>query len=455
MTTPKYDTKVSRALEVYPNKFDPSRMDNLEPRLRSIVERRMSILGPGYSLIYRNPVEFVEGRGAHLFDREGNDFLDAYNNVACVGHSHPHVVEAITSQIKKLNTNNRYVQESLVDYAERLVATFPEELSRVTFGCSGSEANDLAIRVAKFYTRNQGIIVTRNAYHGITSEVASFSPGLGPTSPIGPNVVLIEAPDPRVAAAEGLSIDEYMRKEIKRGISELARHGFGLAAFVADSLFTSDGIFADPTSYLKPMIEEVHAAGGLYIADEVQSGFGRCGDAMWGFQRHGIIPDIVTLGKPMGNGLPLSGTVFRPEVAYEFGQNCRYFNTFAASQLPIAAGAAVLDVISSENLLENAIVQGDALRKGLHEIVKNSPHVSDIRGVGLYTGVEIVADRDSGSPDKQRTEKFIDELRERRILIRSCGGDGNVLKIRPPLVFNSSDVTRFLETFSDIAKELL
>lgn len=263
MTTPKYDTKVSRALEVYPNKFDPSRMDNLEPRLRSIVERRMSILGPGYSLIYRNPVEFVEGRGAHLFDREGNDFLDAYNNVACVGHSHPHVVEAITSQIKKLNTNNRYVQESLVDYAERLVATFPEELSRVTFGCSGSEANDLAIRVAKFYTRNQGIIVTRNAYHGITSEVASFSPGLGPTSPIGPNVVLIEAPDPRVAAAEGLSIDEYMRKEIKRGISELARHGFGLAAFVADSLFTSDGIFADPTSYLKPMIEEVHAAGGF------------------------------------------------------------------------------------------------------------------------------------------------------------------------------------------------
>jgi len=445
---------LSRAIANYPNRFDPGVLAELPEHLQETIRRRDRVLGPGYTLIYREPVEFVSGYGAHLVDREGHDYLDAYNNVPCVGHAHPHVAEAVARQMTAVNTNTRYVQESLVAYAERLLATFPDGLQRLSLACSGSEANDLAVRVARFHTGGEGIIVSRWAYHGITREVASFSPHLGAGSPLGPNVRLVDPPDPRLAAP-GTTLAEHMRAQVRGAIADLERHGYRLAALITDCAHTSDGIFTDPVGYLTGMVEEVHAAGGVYIADEVQAGFARLGETMWGFERHGVLPDIVTLGKPMGNGVPISGVVFRPEVSDEFGRNVRYFNTFAGSSIPVAAGAAVLDVFEAENVRQRALENGTALRTGLAEITKDSASVAEVRGCGLYVGVEIVRDRETREPDRARTEDVINDLRRRRILISGTGPAANVLKIRPPLAFSAADVTRFLETFAAVAKETL
>lgn len=441
---------LSRALVNYPNRFDPAVLDELPERQRELIRRRDRVLGPGYTLIYREPVEFVAGRGAHLFDRDGNDYLDAYNNVPCVGHAHPHVVEAVARQMAAVNTNTRYLQESLVDYAERLLSTFPTELSKLSLACSGSEANDLAIRVARHRTGAEGIIVTRRAYHGITREVASFSPHLGDGSPLGPNVRLIDPPDPRLAPT-GTSLADHMRSQVGGAIEDLRRHGYRLAALVTDCAYTSDGIFTDPVGYMPAVVEEVHAAGGVYVADEVQAGFARLGETMWGFTRHGVLPDIVTMGKPMGNGLSLSGVVFRPEVCEDFGQNVRYFNTFAGSSIPVAAGAAVLDVFEAENVQQRVIDNGHALRTGLEQITRESPHVSEVRGNGLYVGVEIVTDRETDHPDRARADEVITDMRHDRVLISGTGEYANILKIRPPLAFDTADVTRFLETFAKVA----
>lgn len=421
------------------NAYDPADAERVEPRTRHLIERREDVLGPGYRLFYREPLAVVRGEGSHLFDADGNDYLDVYNNVPSVGHSHPHVVAAVHEQMQRLNTNTRYVQESLVAYAERLVATFPKELDRVTFACTGSEANDLALRVARYYTGNQGVIVTEGAYHGLTSEVAAFSPSLGTGSPLGSHVRTIKAPD--VRKADGL-LDDYMRTEIRSAIADLQRHGYGLAAFFADGIFSSDGVFSDPAGFLKPILEEVHRAGGLYVADEVQPGFGRLGESWWGFQRHGIVPDIVTIGKPMGNGIPVSAAIFRSEVTEEFGRNVRYFNTFGGSSVPIAAANAVLDVIESEGLQDRARTVGAALRAGIEDIVRPFGSVTDVRGIGYFLGVEI-SDADGG-PDPVKASDLVNELRQRRVLISASGPDGNVLKIRPPLAFSSADADRFL-----------
>lgn len=445
---------LSRAIDSYPNRFDPAALGALPDHLQRTIRRRNEVLGPGYTLIYRNPVEFVAGRGAHLFDQEGNDYLDAYNNVPCVGHAHPRVVDAVSQQIAKVNTNTRYVEEALVDYAERLLGTFPAGLSRVSFACSGSEANDLAMRVAKFHTGHEGIIVTRWAYHGITREVSSFSPSLGDGSPLGPAVRLVDAPDPR-AIPPGTTLAEHMLGEVRGAIEDLERHGHGLAAMISDSAYSSDGIFTEPLGYMPALIEAVHSAGGVYIADEVQSGFARLGDSMWGFSRHHVLPDMVTMGKPMGNGLPISGVVFRPEVCEEFGRSVRYFNTFAGSSVPVAAAAAVLDVFEEEGVQPRVLENGKALRAGLEQLTQESPHVAEVRGTGLYVAVEVVQDRETRAPARARAEDVINGMRDRRVLISGTGRAANVLKIRPPLAFSAADVTRFLETFAEVSKDLL
>lgn len=441
----------SRATDSFPNGFDLGALGELPGHLQDTIQRRTEVLGPGYMLMYRKPVEFVSGHGAHLVDRDGNDYLDAYNNVPCVGHAHPHVVKAVSCQLAAVNTNTRYAQQPLVDYAERLLATFPEELSKLSLACSGSEANDLAMRVARFHTGGEGIIVTRWAYHGITREVSSFSPSLGKGSPLGPNVRLIDPPDPRLVAP-GSTLAEHMRNQVRGAIEDLERHGYRLAALVTDAAYSSDGIFTDPVGYMTGVVEEVHAAGGVYVADEVQAGFARLGDSMWGFSRQGVLPDIVTMGKPMGNGVPLSGVVFRPEVSEEFGRNVRYFNTFAGSSIPVAAGAAVLDVLEEEDVQQRVLENGKVLRAGLEEITHKSPYVAEVRGTGLYYAVEIVRDRESLEPDRTRAEDLINDMRDRRVLISASGKGANVLKIRPPLAFSEADVTRFLETFAEVAK---
>ncbi|MES0076873.1 aspartate aminotransferase family protein [Mesorhizobium sp. M0058] len=436
------------------NLIDRSGISLLPERLQDIVRRRDTVLGPGYQFSETIPVEFVSSFGAHLIDSNGNDYLDAYNNVPGVGHAHSHIVDAVSRQIAAVNTDTRYPQEPLVAYAERLLATFPPELSKLSLPCTGSEANDLAIRVARFYTGGEGIIATRWAFHGRTREVASFSPMLGAESPLGPNVRLIAPPDPRLCGSQR-SLDEYMRTQVRSAIIDLERHGYRLAALIADSAFTSDGIFTHPVGFMQPIVNEVHAAGGLYIADEVQSGFAQFGDSMWGFSRHAFIPDIVTMGKAMGNGFPISGVVFRPEVSDEFGQRVSYFNTLGGRSISVAAASAVLDVFEQENVRERVVVNGATLLAGLETLTRNSPYVSEIRGSGLYLGVEIVRDRETLEPDPTRCESIIKDLRDRRVLISRTGPAGNVLKVRPPVAFSAADVSRFLETFAIVAKQRL
>jgi 4-aminobutyrate aminotransferase-like enzyme len=436
------------------NGFDPTRIDELPDQIQKNIRRRDQSLGPGYRLFYDTPLEVVRGEGVTLFDRDGNEYLDVYNNVPSVGHCHPKVIAAVHEQMQTLNTNTRYVQESILDYSEDLLSTFPAELGHVMFTCTGSEANDLAMRVAKYATGNQGIIVTSGAYHGLTAEVASFSPSLGIGAPLGANVRVIDAPDALRYSSDQRSLEDHLRNQVRAAIADLHRHGIGLAAFIADSIFSSDGVFAGPAGFLRPIIEEVHAAGGLYIADEVQPGFGRTGQEWWGFQRHGIVPDIVTIGKPMGNGIPVAAAIFKPELLVEFGKNIRYFNTFGGNSVAIAAAQAVLDVIREESLIDNAMTVGEQIITGLKDLAQDLDQVAEVRGSGFFIGIDLVTDRSSLTPDGDAAAGIVNALREDRILISACGAQGNVLKLRPPMPFSSNDADRLLDGIGRAFKRL-
>lgn len=436
------------------NGFDPTRIDELPDQIQKNIRRRDQSLGPGYRLFYDTPLEVVRGEGVTLFDRDGNEYLDVYNNVPSVGHCHPKVIAAVYEQMQTLNTNTRYVQESILDYSEDLLSTFPAELGHVMFTCTGSEANDLAMRVAKYATGNQGIIVTSGAYHGLTAEVASFSPSLGIGVPLGANVRVIDAPDALRYSSDQRSLEDHLRNQVRAAIADLHRHGIGLAAFIADSIFSSDGVFAGPAGFLRPIIEEVHAAGGLYIADEVQPGFGRTGQEWWGFQRHGIVPDIVTIGKPMGNGIPVAAAIFKPELLVEFGKNIRYFNTFGGNSVAIAAAQAVLDVIREESLIDNALKVGEQIITGLKDLAQDLDQVAEVRGSGFFIGVDLVTDRSSLTPDGDAAARIVNALREDHILISACGAQGNVLKLRPPMPFSSNDADRLLDGIGRAFKRL-
>lgn len=433
------------------NGFDMARFNELEPALQSIVQRRATVLGPAYKLFYDHPVEFVRGSGVHLYDAEGREYLDAYNNVPSVGHCHPHVVEAIATQAAKLNTHTRYANALLVGYAERLVATFPSELSNVMFTCTGSEAVDLALRVARFSTGGDGVLVTSNAYHGTTQAAAEISPNLGPFGPQNPHVWSLDVPiaDERNLAVAGKQFGDSARA----AISEMTRQGIRFAGFIADTLLSTDGIFPNPAGFWQPVVDAVHDAAGLFIADEVQPGFARTGRAMWNFQNHGVVPDLVVIGKPMGNGMPIAAMVARPEILKEFGAKVRYFNTFGANSVSISAANAVLDVIESEHLMGNSLKVGEELRASLTALSKSRQDIGAVRGTGLYVGVDIVSP-DSGIPDATRAMVVVNGLRERRVLVSATGPAGNVLKIRPPLIFSSQNVQQFIEALADVLTTL-
>jgi 4-aminobutyrate aminotransferase-like enzyme len=428
------------------NAFDPSSAAGLPDRTRDQLKRRDEVLGAGYRLFYREPLEVVRAQGVLLYDANGSDYLDAYNNVPSVGHCHPHVAEAVSNQVRTVITNTRYLQESILSYSERLLATFPDALSNVMYTCSGSEANDLAIRVARYVTGRSGVIVTANAYHGLTAAVSEFSPSLGPKSPLGPMVRVIDAPDALRLPPE-TTLENHVRAQVRSAIEDLQRHGDGPAAFIADSIFSSDGIHSHPTGFLAAVAEEVHRAGGLYIADEVQPGFGRTGEGMWGFDRHGVVPDIATIGKPMGNGVPVAAAVFRPELLTDFGAQIRYFNTYGGSSLPIAAATAVLDVIEEERLVENARTVGTYLIDRLRELTDGHERIATVRGSGLFIGVDLVTDRVTNTPDGDLAGNIVNSMRQRRVLISASGPQGNVLKIRPPLPFSEEHADRLLEAF--------
>ena len=415
----------------------------VDPATGSLIAARDRMLGRAYRLFYDQPVHLVRGEGTRLYDIDGTCYLDAYNNVACVGHCHPHVVEAASRQLATLNTHTRYLHRGIVDYSERLLATLPDQVGQVMYACTGSEVNDLALRVAEMHTGAKGVVITSDAYHGNTAATTAISPSIGGATSVGAHVRIVAPPDSyRVPAGD---LAARFTADIKAAIEDLQATGFGLSALIVDTIFSSDGIYPDP-SVLAPAVEAVHRAGGVFIADEVQPGFARTGDAMWGFMRHGVLPDIVTMGKPMGNGLPIAALAAQAAILDTFAAEVPYFNTFGGSPVSMAAAAAVLDVIEDEQVMVNAAVVGGLLRTELTVLTEGHPRIGEVRGAGLYIGVEVTTD--TGAPDRAGAKALVNAMRARRVLISVCGRDGNILKIRPPLVFSRSDVDWFCTEFA-------
>jgi 4-aminobutyrate aminotransferase-like enzyme len=434
------------------NAYVPGASDRVTEQEQALIARREKLLGPAYRLFYEEPVHLVRGEGVWLSDPDGNRYLDVYNNVASLGHCQPDVVDAVSRQWATLNTHSRYLHETILDYAEKLLATFPEPLGHVMFTCTGSEANDLAYRIAKAYTGGTGVIVTATAYHGITDAVSQFSPSLGAHVPLGPHVRTVPAPDRYRRTVPDLG--KAFADDVRAAIADMRANGYKPAALICDTIFSSDGVFADPPGFLTEAAEVVREAGGLFIADEVQPGFGRTGASMWGFMRHGLKPDMVTLGKPMGNGQPVAGVVMRPDLVEEFGQKARYFNTFGGNPVSCAAGLAVLQVIERDNLIENARQVGAYLMREVERLAQRDERIGDVRGAGLFVGVEIVRDRETRQPDGQTTTRLVNGLRRKRVLIGAAGPHANVLKIRPPIVFSKQNVDTFIGAFEEALSEI-
>lgn len=424
------------------NSFDPA-SGLADPDDAELLARRQAVLGAPYRLFYSRPVSLVRGEGAHLYDRDGGDYLDAYNNVPVVGHSHPRIADAVSTALRTLSTHTRYLTDPVVSYAERLIGLMPPALSQVIFACSGSEAVDLSLRVARHVTGQRGVIITTHAYHGTTQSAAEISPSLGPNNPIPDHVVRVSPPDP--------SADPHAAQTfgaaVESAAQELERRGHGVAALIVDSILISDGLVLSPQPLLDAAARAVRQHGGLYIADEVQPGFGRTGE-WWGFAAHRVVPDLVVLGKPMGNGMPISAVVGRPEVLERFGRDVRYFNTFGGNGASIAAAGAVLDEISERDLLAHAARVGGALADGLRTVVREHAAHAQVRARGLVAAVEFADE--AGAPSPAEARRVVDGLRDRRILVSASGPHENVVKIRPPLVFDDADAERFLAGFDDV-----
>lgn len=402
----------------------------------ALMARRTGVLAPTYRLFYEQPLQIVRAEGVWMYDEAGRRYLDAYNNVPVVGHCHPQVVEALTRQARTLNTHTRYLAEQPLQLAEELLATLPPELGRVVFTCTGSESNDLAVRISKAVTGGTGFIVTEFAYHGVTDALAGMSPEDG--GPLGPGVYTVPSPLGAAGAAA-------FGAQVGRCLERMQADGVRLAAMLVDTIFSSDGVAAEPRGFLADAVRKVHEAGGLFIADEVQPGFGRLGEAMWGFQPHGIVPDLVTMGKPMGNGHPVAAVAGRASVFAEFAKHRHYFNTYGGNTVSCAAALAVLQVIHSENLLENARRSGEYLQRGLRELAQRHPAIREVRGAGLFIGVELGTSSASGLDGTAETRRVVNGMCRRGVLIGSTGRNANVLKIRSPLTLEPQHADLLLD----------
>ncbi len=433
------------------NRFGGGDTAGFNARLQERLALRQATFGAASVLFYEQPIEMVRGNGVYLYDATGNQYLDMYNNVPSVGHCHPHVVSAIAAQAARLNVHTRYLSQPVEDYAVRLLSHFPAPLTNLAMTCTGSESNDLAMRIATAVTGARGFIVTRSAYHGNTAAVTAISPSSlssASSTSAAPHVRII--PAPAAAPAVGGDVANLFAQSVSAAIADLQAAGIGFAGLVVDSIFSSDGIFADPAGFLAPTLALVHGAGGLFIADEVQPGFGRTG-VMWGFERHGITPDIVTLGKPMGNGFPMGGVITRPEFLARFCQETGYFNTFGGNPVAAAAGDAVLDVIAEEGLIENAASTGALLKQGLEELQGEFACIGGVRGAGLFIGLDF-NDSATGAPDQPMASRVINALKENFILIGAAGLYGHTLKIRPPLCFTPNHAGQFVETLRQVLR---
>ena len=401
----------------------------------AMIERRHKLLGSAYKLFYDNPVHIVKGEGVWLFDADGRKYLDMYNNVPHVGHCHPQVVEALTKQIATLNTHTRYLHDNILDYAERLTAKFEEELDLAMFCCTGSEANELAMRIARTHTGGTGFIATSFAYHGNTLATFEITTSDFPEDERPDHIATVPVPDTYRGLYTGPDAGEKYAAHVHEAIETLERRGVKPAAFIIDTIASSGGVVSPPPGYLSAIAKIVRDAGGLFIADEVQPGFGRTGRNFWGYQADGFVPDIVTMGKPMGNGHPLAGVVTRGGIVEEFAAKGRYFNTFGGNPVSCAAGLAVLDVLEQEDLQQNALEVGQYLVDGLWTLAERHEVIGDVRGSGFFLGLELVEDRERKTPATDLTKRVLNELRERGLLTGSIGPDANILKLRCPMVF--------------------
>ena len=424
---------------------------------RDLMDRRDHLLGAGAPIFYEKPVNIVRGQGVWLYDDSGRRYLDMYNNVPCVGHCHPHVVEAMYSQSQTLNVHSRYLNENVLDYAERLANLHADPQTSVVFTCTGTEANEVALAIARAVTGGHGFICSDAAYHGNSAEVSKFTRVSQQAE--GEKASEIRAfpfPQRYRSLRDGVSDEELTElylAEVESAIDGLRAGGIPLAGMLVCSIFANEGLPSIPGEFMSRAAEIVHAAGGLVIADEVQAGFCRTGD-WWGYETTGFVPDIVTMGKPMGNGMPVAGAAASSEMVDEFRRNKRYFNTFAASPLQAAAGMAVIDVIENEGLASAVDRTGIYLRGELRKLQASCERMADVRGHGLFIGMEWVQDLESKRPDADGASTVVNRLREKGFLIGSAGPLGNILKIRPPLVFKQEHADLFLTAFEESIEQV-
>jgi len=426
--------------------------------LEEILKLRKSSLGPSLSISYQRPLKIVRGFRQYLYDETGRTFLDSVNNVPHVGHCHPRVVKAAQEQIAVLNTNTRYLHDNLVRYAERLRERLPEPLRVFFFVNSGSEANDLALRLARTYTGAKDMIVVDGAYHGHLTSLIEISPYKfdGPGGPGRPpftqKVIMPDVYQGPYRAGDPDAGAKYAA-HVSEAVERIHKEDRKPAGFICESLLSCGGQIVLPDNYLREAFRRVREAGGVCIADEVQVGFGRVGTHFWGFETQGVIPDIVTMGKPIGNGHPLAAVVTTREIADAFATGMEYFNTYGGNPVSCAVGLAVLDVIEEEKLQENALAVGGRLKAGLEKLKEKHALIGDVRGLGLFVGVELVLDRKTRARATLHAAYIAERMREEGILLSTDGPFRNVLKIKPPMVFSASDADLLIAVLDRILSE--
>jgi 4-aminobutyrate aminotransferase-like enzyme len=422
-----------------------------------ILEIRRRHLGRNLSVSYTEPLKIVRGAGQYLYDADGRRYLDLVNNVCHVGHCHPRVVAAGQRQMAELNTNTRYLHDHLADYAVRLTACFPDPLSVVFFVCTGTEANDLALRLARTHTGTKQIIVLDHAYHGHSPslvEIGTYKCEGPGGEGLAEHARKVPMPDAYRGPHRGPDAGWRYGDEVGRIVAELERAGRPPGAFMAESLIGCGGQVIPAPGFMPEAYTAVRSAGGVCIADEVQVGFGRAGSHFWAFEALNVIPDIVTLGKPIGNGHPMAAVVTTPAIAESFVTGMEYFNTFGGNPVSCAIGLAVLEVIESEDLQAHARVLGERFLTGFREMQPRHRLVGDARGLGLFLGVELVRDHDSLEPADTEAAAVVDAMRNRGFLLSTDGPLHNVLKVKPPMVVAADDVDAVLENIDDVLSEV-
>jgi 4-aminobutyrate aminotransferase-like enzyme len=407
--------------------------------ISGLLARRERLLGPNVATFYDDPLHIVRGQGVWLWDADGRKYLDCYNNVPHVGHCHPRVVEAICKQAATLNTHTRYVHELVLDYIEQLTATMHAGLTCGVMTCTGSEANDLALRMARSVTGRTGIIATDHTYHGNSMVVSQLSKTSKPAGPAFENVRFVTAPGQEMAS-------HAFAQDVARKIDELNEAGHGFSALLLCPFFANEGFPDQAEDWLRPAAEVVRKAEGLLIADEIQPGFGRIGSHMWGYERAGIVPDIVTLGKSMANGHPVGAAITSSELMKAFRTETKYFNTFGGNPVSCAAALATLQVMQDEDLMLNANHVGAYAKSALGKLGEKHATISGARGRGLFFGAEIVEARERGKPSASLARRLVNALRVEGVLINVTGRYSNILKVRPPMPFSRDNADQLLQT---------